>query len=109
MEEEFLVTYARDHGLLEECPGEFVLIPLEKMYAAVKAILVELKVSSIRPRLFHVVKKAVEHVLLSFITNYSMKKIPLAEEVEKLARLLGNEQEQPERYFDATRWRWNWN
>lgn len=43
MEEEFLVTYARDHGLLEECPGEFVLIPLEKMYAAVKAIrLIEL-------------------------------------------------------------------
>jgi hypothetical protein len=40
---EFLIPYARDHGLLVECTedfeGEIIVMPLETMYAAVKAIL----------------------------------------------------------------------
>jgi hypothetical protein len=45
-EEEFLFAYAPQHGLLQECPGEhegeIVLLELDTMYAAVKAILAEL-------------------------------------------------------------------
>lgn len=74
------------------------------MYAVVKAILPELKISSFRPRLPHVVKKGGGTRIIELYNNYSMNKIPLAEDVEKLARFLGMEQEQPKWYFDATRW-----
>ena len=85
------------------------MMPLETMYNAVKAILAELEISSFRPHLPHVVKKGGGTRLIELYTTYSMKKIPPAEDIEKLARfLLGNEQEQPKWYFDATRWRWNW-
>jgi hypothetical protein len=110
-EQEFLFSYARQHGLLQECPGDYegdiILLKLDTMYAAVKAILAELKISSIRPRLPHVVKKGGGTRIIELYNNYSMNKIPLAEDVEKLARFLGMEQEQPKWYFDATRWMWN--
>jgi len=109
-EEEFLFPYARHHGLLQECPGEnegeMVLLELDTMYAAVKAILAELNISSIRIRLPHVVKKGGGTFIIALYNNYSRNKTrPPAEDVEKLAQFLG--QEQPKWYFDATRWRWN--
>jgi len=79
------------------------------MYAAVNAILAELKISSIHPSPFlpHVVKRGGGRRIIELYNNYSMNKTPLAEDVEKLARFLGKEQEQPKWYFDATRWMWN--
>jgi hypothetical protein len=107
---EFLVAYARDHGLLREChgdyEGEIMLLQLDTMCAAVKAILAELKISSISPRLPHVIKKGGGTYIIELYNNYSMDKIPPAEDVEKLARFLGKEQEQPQWYFDSTRWMW---
>jgi hypothetical protein len=50
-EEEFFFKYTCHHGLLQECPGEnegdTVLLKLDIMYAAIEAILTELKISSI--------------------------------------------------------------
>lgn len=52
MEEEFLIGYARHHGVLRECAGDYegdiVMLKLETMRAAVKAILT---ISSVRIRL----------------------------------------------------------
>ena len=108
---EFLFAYARHHGLLQECvgdyEGEIMLLELDTMYAAVEAILAELNISSIRLHLPHVVEIGGGIRIIALYNNYSMNKIPPAEDVEKLARFLGNEQEQPKWYFDATRWRWN--
>jgi len=110
-EEEFLFAYARHHGLLHECDGnyegEIMLLKLDTMYAAMKAILAELKISSIRLHLPHVVGIGGSTRIIALYSNYSMNKIPPAEDVEKLVQFLGKEQEQPKWYFDATRWKWN--
>ncbi|KAF5384054.1 hypothetical protein D9615_003142 [Tricholomella constricta] len=110
-EQEFLFAYARQHGLSQECAGDYegdiMLLKLDTMYAAVKAILEELKISSIRIRLPHVVKQGGGTRIIKLYSNYSMKRIPPTEDVEKLARFLGMEQEQPKWYFDAKKWRWS--
>ena len=110
MKEEFLGVCARNHGVLHECPGEdegeFDVLRPDTMYAAVKAILAELKISSIRPHLPHVVKKGGATHIIALYDNYSMDKIPPIEDVEKLARFSGKEQEQPMWYFDVVRWKW---
>jgi len=55
VEEEFLIGYARHHGVLRECAGDYegdiVMLKLETMRAAVKAILTELQISSVCIRL----------------------------------------------------------
>ena len=83
-----------------------ILLELVTMTAAVKAILTELGISSIRVHLPGVVTK--DHIIrvIALCNNYSMKNVPLDEDVRKLARYLGQE-EQPKWYFDSTHWRWN--
>jgi hypothetical protein len=58
-DKEFLFEYARNHGLLRECPGEreeeMVLLKLVTMTATVEAIFTELGLSSIPVRLPQVV------------------------------------------------------
>jgi hypothetical protein len=45
--------------------------------------------------------------IVTLYNNHSMKKFPLGEDVEMLARFLGKEQEQPKWYFGATSWMWH--
>lgn len=110
-EQEFLFGYARRHGLLQECEGdnkgETTLLKLDTMYAAVQAILSELQISSIPIRLPVVVTTDTGVRSIALYNNFSMKNIPPDEDVQKLARALGKEKEQPKWYFDANRWRWN--
>jgi hypothetical protein len=110
-EEEFLFGYARRHGLLHEClgenEGEIVLLERMTMYAAVKAILAELAISSIPIRLPVVVTNDGGTRVIALYNNYSMKRISPGEDVQKLARFLGKEQEHPKWYFDSIRWKWN--
>jgi hypothetical protein len=110
-EEEFLFEYARRHDLLQEClgihEGETVLLELDTMYAAVKSILTELKISSIPIRLPVVAAHGGVTRVIALYNNYSMENIPTGEDIQELARYLGKEQEQPRWYFDVTRWRWN--
>jgi hypothetical protein len=109
-EKEFLIGYARRHGLLRECPGEYegeiVLLELDTMYDSVKAILIELQISSIPVRLPFVVTKDGTTRIIALHNNYSMDRIPPNEDVENLARLLDQEEEGHKWYFDATKWKW---
>lgn len=59
-----------------------------RIYAAVKIILAELQISSFRPCLSHVVKKGGGTFIIELYNNYY-------EDIERLARFLCNEQEQP--------------
>jgi hypothetical protein len=110
-DEEFLFEYARNHGLLRECPGEregeMVLLKLVTMTATVEAIFTELGLSSIPVRLPQVVTNDDVTLIIALYNNYSMKKRPTDEDVRKLAGFLGKEGEQPKWYFDVTRWKWN--
>jgi hypothetical protein len=109
-EKEFLFGYARRHSLLQECPGEnegeTVVLELDTMCAAVEAILTELKISSIPIRFPNVATDDGGTRVIALYSNYSMKKIPPNEDIQKFARFLGKEQELPQWYFDATHWRW---
>ena len=111
VDEEFLFEYARNHGLLRECPGEregeMVLLKLVTMTAAVEAIFTELGLSSISVCLPQVVTNDDVIVVIALYNNYSMKKRPIDEDVRKLAGFLGKEGEQPKWYFDISRWKWN--
>ena len=97
--EEFLFAYTRRYGQLQECPGnyegEIILLKLDTMYAAVNAIMAELKFFSIRPHLPYDIENGGGTRIVAFYNNYSMNTILLAEAVEKLAQFLGKEQEQP--------------
>jgi hypothetical protein len=110
-DQKFLFEYARNHGLLRECPGEregeMVVLELVTMTAAVKAIFTELGLSSIPVRLPQVVTNNDLTLIIALYTNYSMNKKPADEDVRKLAGFLGREGEQPKWYFDVARWRWH--
>jgi len=112
-DEEFLFEYARNHGLLRECPGEregeMVLLKLVTMTATIEAIFTELGLSraSIPVRLPQVVTNDDVTLIIALYNNYSMKKRPTDEDVRKLAGFLGKEGEQLKWYFDVTRWKWN--
>jgi hypothetical protein len=110
-DEEFLFKYAHNQGLLRECPGErkgeMVLLKLVTMTATVKAIFTELRLSSIPVRLPQVVTNDDVILIIALYNNYSMNKRPTDKDFWKLAGFLGKEGEQPNWYFDVTRWKWN--
>ena len=114
VDEESLFEYARNHGLLHECPGEregeVFLLKLDTMTATFKAIFTELGLSSIPVRSsFPLVVTDDDFVyIIALYNNYSMKKRPTDEDVRKLAGFLGKEGEQPKWYFDSTHWRWHY-
>jgi hypothetical protein len=62
------------------------------MYAAIKGIFVN--ISSIRPRLPHVVRKGGGTRIIELYNNYSMDKIPPDEDVLKLSVFIGKGEEQ---------------
>ena len=112
VDEESLFEYARNHGLLQEYPGEregeMFLLKLDTMTATFKAIFTELGISSIPVRFPAVVTDDDFVLIIALYNNYSMNKRPTDEDAWKLARFLGKEGEQlePKWYFDSTHWRW---
>jgi hypothetical protein len=80
-----------------------VVLVYNTLRASIEAILGELQISSIRIRITHTLTPDLGALFISLCSNYSMKRMPPVEDVEKLAQFLGQE---PMWCFDTTHWRW---
>jgi len=108
---EFFFGYARDHGLIQEGlqleeegeGGVPVVMVYDTLVVSIRAILAELQISSIPIRLEYTITRDAGTLFITLCSNYSMKRMPPVEDVQKLARFLGQE---PMWCFDSTHWRW---
>jgi hypothetical protein len=79
---------------------------LQTMYKSTKAIFEELQITSIPIRLKTVVAKGHFRSAIELYNNYSIRDKPPDEDIKKLARFFGKEEEGPTWYFSAKKWRW---